>query len=166
MSESKQAPNSKNICLAIVGSRHFTDKKKFTAWVYQWVEKHGKPSMIVSGGADGADALAEEYANEHDIQLEVLPADWNTYGTRAGPYRNTQIATLCTHMLAFPSKDGTGTQDSIKKAQDRKKDVTIHFVDVPKSERIDAHFNKVNPKVLENMKKRAEKWAFLGPQKK
>ncbi len=120
---------TKNICLAIVGSRNFTDEKKFKQWVHNWVELHGKPSVIISGGAKGADTLAETYANDNHIQLKIFHADWKTYGLKAGPLRNTHIVISCTHMIAFPSKHGKGTQDSIRKAQKMGKHVTIHYIE-------------------------------------
>jgi len=119
----------KGICLGIVGSRNFKDKNKFERVVSEWIESNGQPAIIVSGGAKGADSLAREYANERNLPLEEIHADWNTYGKQAGPVRNTHIATLCTHILAFPSQTGKGTQDTIKKAKARKKKVTVHFID-------------------------------------
>ena len=32
---------------------------------------------IVSGTARGADALVEQYANEHDLPTKQFPADWD-----------------------------------------------------------------------------------------
>lgn len=120
---------TKNVCLGIVGSRDFTDKEKFETFVKDWIRKEGKPAIIVSGGARGADTLAKNYANDRKIPLEEIHADWNTYGKKAGPIRNTHIATLCTHILAFPSRSGRDTQDTIRKAKFRKKHVTVHYID-------------------------------------
>lgn len=47
--------------------------------------------MIVSGGATGADSMAEKYAKEKDYSIKVFPADWNTYGKKAGVLRNKQM---------------------------------------------------------------------------
>jgi hypothetical protein len=116
-------------CLAIVGSRNLTDKKLFLKHVNLWIEKYGKMDIIVSGGAKGADTLAREYSLENKIPFEEYHADWNTYGKKAGPIRNTQIVNLCNYILAFPSKKGKGTQDIIKKATQLKKNITIHYID-------------------------------------
>lgn len=131
------------ICLGIVGSRNYTDKADFTRRVDEWVKKNGMPSVIVSGGAKGADTMAEEYADERKVSLEVLPPDYNTYGKNATFQRNQQIAMLCTHLLAFPSHHGSGTQDTIKKAQRLKKKVEIQYIDEPdKTKTIDKFFKK------------------------
>ena len=53
--------------------------------------QHDKDIVIVSGGARGADALAERYAKEHGYQLRVFPANWNKHGRRAGMIRNEEM---------------------------------------------------------------------------
>lgn len=102
--------------LAIVGSRHYNDKTKFNTTVTSFIEEHGVPDVIISGGAQGADALAETYAREHSIPVEVYHADWSKYGKRAGPIRNSQIVKAATHVIAFPLSDSVGTYDTITKA--------------------------------------------------
>lgn len=47
--------------------------------------------IIVSGGARGADSLAERYAHEHGCKLKVFPAKWHLYGKGAGYRRNTEM---------------------------------------------------------------------------
>lgn len=117
------------IKLAIVGSRNFTDYSLFKQVVSTFLEefKSEFPDFdyssitIVSGGAQGADSLAKKFAIENNYPLIVFPPDWNKYGKAAGPIRNTLIVNECTHLIAFPSKDGSGTQDSINKAENAKK---------------------------------------------
>jgi hypothetical protein len=47
--------------------------------------------QIVSGGAKGADALAEQYAAYRGCELKVFPADWEKFGKTAGFKRNRQM---------------------------------------------------------------------------
>lgn len=47
--------------------------------------------VIVSGGARGADELAERYADERGYEKHIIPADWNTYGKSAGYRRNNDM---------------------------------------------------------------------------
>lgn len=52
------------------------------------------PSMIaviVSGGAKGADTVAEYLAYSMNIPPNIHHADWNRYGNSAGPKRNGLI---------------------------------------------------------------------------
>jgi hypothetical protein len=48
-------------------------------------------SEIISGGATGADALAERYALEHNLPLTVIRPDYKTYDRQAPLIRNSQI---------------------------------------------------------------------------
>ena len=109
--------------LAIVGSRYFTDydlfKSKLSEFNLTDIE------LIISGGAKGADKLAQRYAKDNNIKMKVFEADWNGYGKAAGPRRNTLIVKNCTHLIAFKAKDSIGTLDSIRKANFYKKDVIV-----------------------------------------
>jgi len=104
--------------LGIVGTRRFDDYDKFKEIVDNYLEFQGiRPELIVSGGAPGIDSLAEQYAQNKDIPIKIYPADWDKYGRRAGPIRNTQIVDACTHLLALPDSKSIGTLDTIKKAE-------------------------------------------------
>ena len=50
-----------------------------------------EPKHIISGGAAGADSLAEKYAKENYIPITIYPANWPKYGKGAGPIRNKQM---------------------------------------------------------------------------
>lgn len=108
--------------LAIVGSRNFHDYNKFKLAVLKildiWNYKISDIECIVSGGAPGTDTLAEKFAKEFNIHPQIYRVsreDWRKRGNSAGPLRNTKIVNDSTHMIAFPSHSGKGTQDSINK---------------------------------------------------
>lgn len=103
--------------LAIVGDRNYTDYKKFTKQVDKFIEKHGTPSIIISGGASGVDTLAEKYAKKHKIPTRIFPAEWEIYGRSAGPKRNIEIVNASTHVLAFLTKGSKGTASTIRIAE-------------------------------------------------
>lgn len=110
----------KGIVLAIVGSRTFNDKTLFDETIEEFVVRYGIPAKVVSGGAPGADTMGEKWARRMKISVLVLKPNWRPkgkYNPRAGLERNTDIVNACTHMIAFPSKKGSGTQDSIRKAR-------------------------------------------------
>ena len=73
-------------CL-IVGSRSFSDYELFVAKCDLLLRNWGSV-VIVSGGARGADALAKRYAVDRGYCYMEFPADWDTYGRRAGYIRN------------------------------------------------------------------------------
>lgn len=71
--------------LAIVGSREFTDYKRFCIDVENVLKEWNATDVeIISGGVDGADSLAERYSREV-LKREpiIFPADWNKYGKGA-----------------------------------------------------------------------------------
>lgn len=76
-------------CL-VVGSRTF-DNYQLMCEALDHLLQNKKYIVIVSGGAKGADTLAERYANEHGHRLKVFKADWNKYGKSAGYRRNEQM---------------------------------------------------------------------------
>lgn len=68
---------------------------------------------IVHGCATGADKWASLWARINNIKEERFPANWQTYGKRAGPMRNLQmIQTKPDLVVAFPG--GRGTENLIK----------------------------------------------------
>lgn len=112
--------------VAIVGSRRFSDYETFCKVLDPILPKI---ALVVSGGARGADSMAERYAKEHGIVLLVYPADWKKYGKRAGFRRNVVIANVADKMVAFVDKESRGTRHAIKKMQQLKKPVVVIDLD-------------------------------------
>lgn len=113
--------------LAIVGSRDFTDYD----FLCRKIEENFKIedlAFIVSGGCRGTDSLAEKFAKDNSIETIIYKPDWNAFGKKAGPMRNTLIVNECTHMIAFLSPDSIGTRDSINKA--KKKGINPVIIEV------------------------------------
>ena len=84
---------------------------------YESADCYGPISCIISGGARGADRLAEVYAREKDIPLEIYPAQWNTYGKAAGIIRNQEMLDdgQPDLVVAFPGGKGTAHMTNISK---------------------------------------------------
>ena len=74
-------------------------------------------SLVIDGGATGADKLAAEWAWMSNKPNRCFPADWKTYGRGAGPIRNKQMLDEGKPdlVLAFPG--GRGTANMVKQAQ-------------------------------------------------
>ena len=113
-------PIIKNVNLGIVGGRNFTNYNPFKECIRTSLEKWkidiNSIQFVVSGGARGADLLAEKWAREHNLQMKIFKPDWNKFGKKAGILRNSDIVDFSTHMIAFPTKQSVGTWDSIRKA--------------------------------------------------
>lgn len=118
---------SKPVRLALVGYRRFWDYKLFSKHVDLLIEEIGRPESIISGGCIGTDKLAERYAKEHEIDMVVLKEDRKRFpvGNMCYAMRDRQIARDCTHMLAFPSEEGKGTQLTIEFAKRLGRNVKI-----------------------------------------
>lgn len=112
--------------LAIVGSRKFTNYELLDETLSTLEEPI---TEIISGGASGADALAEQWAKEKDIPITVHKAEWAKYGRAAGPKRNKKIIEACDVCVAFWDGQSKGTKDSItlsKKAGKKTKIIISH----------------------------------------
>jgi len=106
--------------VAIIGGRDFNDYKLLKSVC----EKH-QISTIVSGGAKGADSLAEQYAKEKNIQTEIYLPDWNKHGRSAGFIRNTEIVDAADFIVAFWDGISKGTNHSITIAEKMDKPIII-----------------------------------------
>lgn len=109
------------LSLAIVGSRDFHNYDRFLEGINEALEEWeltiDNIGKIVSGGAKGADSLAERFAKDYSIECKIFLPEWDKLGKKAGLLRNTDIVNAATYMIAFPSKDSKGTFDSINKAK-------------------------------------------------
>lgn len=76
-------------CL-VVGSRNFNDYQTM-CHILDNMLQNKKYVVIVSGGAKGADSLAEQYAKDRGYRLKVMPANWDKYGKSAGYRRNEDM---------------------------------------------------------------------------
>ena len=110
--------------IAIVGSREF---KNYSLMKEKYLEitKDMKVDAIVSGGARGADTLAEQLAKELEITLIVYVAEWKKFGKGAGMMRNTTIVEDSDIIIAFPIGSSVGTWDTIRKAKKVNKPVYV-----------------------------------------
>lgn len=112
--------NISPVKLAIVGSRTFDDYALLKSSVDCF-----EISMIISGGAKGADALARRYAKEHNIPIKEHIPDWTKHGKAAGFIRNKLIIGDCDEVIAFWDGQSKGTQHDINLAQEAGKPVCV-----------------------------------------
>lgn len=99
--------------VAVIGSRNIKD---FDAAYKLMCEKLPKNcSEIVSGGALGADTLAEKYAKENDIHLTVFLPEFEKYGKAAPLIRNTKIIEYADIVYAFWDMKSPGTAKALDK---------------------------------------------------
>ena len=116
---------NKNVRRIIVaGTRDFDDYELMEKYLDKVLPLYDEEIEIVSGHAEGADKLGERYAKEHNIKCAVFPADWKSYGRKAGPIRNTQMIEYASleipEVIAFWDGQSHGTLDTMVKAQNRR----------------------------------------------
>lgn len=105
---------------AIVGSRGFEDYP----YMVECLDNHPVPiTKIISGGAKGADKLAEKYAQERGIPVETYLPDYGHYGKTAPLKRNIQIVEASEQLIAFWDGKSRGTSFTINEA--RKRDIAV-----------------------------------------
>lgn len=74
-------------------------------------------TLVISGGARGADSLGEQWARARGIPLLVKPADWETHGKAAGYIRNQEMLSQgAEYVVAFPGGRGTSHMKRIAHA--------------------------------------------------
>ena len=108
--------------LSVIGSRTFENYEMLTAEI---LKLNLNISTIISGGAKGADALAERWTKENKVQIQLFKPDWKKYGKAAGLRRNESIVESCDYCLAFWDGKSKGTKFSIDYCKKQKKPVKV-----------------------------------------
>lgn len=108
----------------VAGGRDFNDEEYLNKSLDELMEEF-VDIEIVSGHANGADKLAEEYAMRLELSLKIFPADWKKYGRAAGPIRNREMLSYIMEekpiVAAFWDGQSKGTKNMIEQA--KKEDV-------------------------------------------
>ena len=100
--------------LAVVGGRDFDN----AALMWFVLERYAA-SVIISGGARGADSLAEEYAKINELNFICYPPLVTKYDTfaEAALARNKDIVNAADAVVAFPTKKSRGTWHTVNYAK-------------------------------------------------
>ncbi len=100
--------------VAIIGSRDFKNKELLDNTI----------SLIVSGGAKGADTMGVQWANKNSIETKVYYPDFKKH-KKAYHYRNRQIVRESELIVAFWNGHSTGTKYTIDYARTLEKNVMV-----------------------------------------
>lgn len=107
--------------LLVVGSRSITDFD-LSSFISDDVD------TVISGGANGIDALAEEYADRHRLSKYIFRPRYDLYGRAAPIHRNEQMVDFCDAVLVIWDGHSKGTQHTVKYAKRVGKPITVVFV--------------------------------------
>lgn len=98
----------------VTGSREWDDY----AAIEDALASLPKDSVIMEGGARGADGHARFAAKVLGLRVETYPADWDIYGRAAGSIRNQKMLDAGADLvLAFPLPGSRGTWDMVRRAE-------------------------------------------------
>lgn len=165
--------------ICICGSRDMEDYDFLKEKVNSVFEENNFSQLdtaILSGKANGADTLGEDYANEFGYEVKEFPADWKQYGKAAGHKRNREMAEEATIVIAFKFPDSKGTENMIRQSKELGKKVIVFDMErpevvIPEGDPIEIYTdgsNYPNPGsggwacVLFHKSGRVEKYGYVG----
>lgn len=102
--------------LLVCGDRNWTDKGPIEAYLSTFTPG---TTVVIHGGARGADTIAGEVATQMGMAVEQYPADWAQYGRAAGPVRNRQMLNSQIDLVVWFHRDiasSRGTRNMIAQA--------------------------------------------------
>lgn len=108
--------------IVIGGCRYYNNYQVFKEYVDNCFDGINKSEIVIlSGHCSGVDSMAELYAKQNNITLEIYPADWHKFGKSAGPRRNKQMVDNADCVIAFWDNQSRGTQSLINFAKESDK---------------------------------------------
>ena len=107
--------------VAVIGSRTFANKKL----LFEILSKIQDIDVIVSGGAMGADSLAEVYAKENNLSTIIYKPNYEKHGKSAPFVRNRQIVDDCDIVVSFWDGASRGTKYTMEYAEKQNKKVYV-----------------------------------------
>jgi len=108
--------------IAIVGNRKGWTYKEVCAKLKEY--NVYKSDIIISGGADGVDTYAQQYAKEIGAKIEIFYPDPNKPNPERYYHRNREIVLSCDILIAFNrhpnARSGTTMTTNYAKTQKEK----------------------------------------------
>ena len=100
----------------VCGGRDFDDALTLGSWLGGIHNNNGPITLLIEGGARGADYMARRFAEWQGIPVKTFPADWERHGKAAGPIRNKQMLDEGKPDLVVAFPGGRGTANMIEQA--------------------------------------------------
>lgn len=106
----------------VCGGREYSNREMVKS-VLDCVHAAEPVSVLIEGGARGADRLAREWAIGAGVPVETYEADWDRHDKAAGPIRNSTMLSAGKPDLVVAFPGNAGTADMTSKA--RRQGVTV-----------------------------------------
>lgn len=100
--------------ILVCGGRDYGNYHRVRDVLYPFLDR---VTVIIEGGARGADACARMFASDYGIENVIFPADWDKYGKGAGHIRNQQMLDEGKPDLVVAFPGGRGTANMIERAE-------------------------------------------------
>ncbi len=104
--------------LLVVGSRSITNID-----IAPYIPKD--TDTIISGGANGIDTLAEQYADKHKLSKIIIRPRYALYRRGAPLIRNKEMVNICDKILVFWDGKSRGTKNTIDYAKQLSKPIEV-----------------------------------------
>ena len=113
--------------IVVAGCRNYDNYEEARLYIDQCISNISEQNeiIILSGGSRGADTIGERYALENGFEIERYPAEWKSYGKKAGPIRNRKMAEACDLVICFWDGQSRGTKSMISCAEKLNKAVCV-----------------------------------------
>ena len=125
--------------IAFVGSRDFTNFNFIEDKVNEFISECGveiNNVIIVSGGANSVDTLAENFADKYNLEKEIYLPDKSIKNNSRFHIRNQKIVDASDVIIAFWDGESPGTLSTINKTRQynerctdkkKRKKLIIHY---------------------------------------
>ena len=100
----------------VCGGREFANRQMLDETLNRLHLDRGV-TLIISGGARGADTMAEWWARAEIVPCDVYQADWTGLGRKAGPIRNQRMLDEAKPDLVVAFPGGKGTADMVRRGR-------------------------------------------------
>jgi predicted Rossmann-fold nucleotide-binding protein len=101
----------------VCGGRDYSNREALAAVLAELRQTRGI-SLVIAGGARGADTMAEWWAKAEGIACGVYQADWIGLGRKAGPIRNQRMLDEGKPDLVVAFPGGRGTADMVRRGRE------------------------------------------------
>lgn len=101
----------------VCGGRRFNDALTLGSWLGGIHKNNGPITVLIEGGAKGADFLARRFAEYQGIRVQTYKADWDRFGPSAGPLRNKRMIEDGKPDLVVAFPGGRGTTNMTEQAE-------------------------------------------------
>lgn len=100
----------------VCGGRDFTDAARMRV-ILGRLHRANRFTLLIHGGARGADRLSEDWAGTVQLPVEVYYARWDRLGPAAGHERNARMLRQGRPDLVVAFPGGRGTADMVSRSR-------------------------------------------------